>query len=146
MSHTINANLASMFSAHEPWDVSNSVANLGPRAGELTGGNALDIAAQHHQWLESDPADAAEAMRDWARWTGGWEREEIAAWTDIEALALFVQHVASELRDKLKADDQDLIACVELYAATDWESENEYVAGYYHIAGGVPKVEYYAGF
>ena len=41
---TIKVNLTKMFSYREPWDCSNSVANLGDRAGELTWACALEVA------------------------------------------------------------------------------------------------------
>jgi hypothetical protein len=127
-----------MFAHHEPWDCSNSVANLGPRAGELTWGNALAIAKSALEgdgsapewpymwdWLATPLADALNYIRGWARETGAWDRAEIEAWSDEECLALLVQNVADDLR-LMGADDQELAECVATYQDTDWEAESEY--------------------
>lgn len=40
-----------------------------------------------------------DAMRKWARSSGGWTKEEIATWDDCELNALFLQLVAAETRE-----------------------------------------------
>lgn len=144
MSATIKANVSVMFGHIEPWDVSNSEANLGPRAAALTWGNALEIAASHAEWLLSDLESACEGMRCWARETGAWERAEIEAWSTEECLALFAQNMASELR-MLGSDDRDLEECARVYAETDWDQECEYPIGSYELCDGAVHVDYYTG-
>jgi hypothetical protein len=84
-------------------------------------------------------------MQEWAREMGAWDREEIAAWSDEECLALFVQNVASELRTLLGADDNELETCVHTYETTNWEQESEYPTGRYSIEAEHVTVDYYTG-
>ena len=145
MNSNIKANVSVMFETIEPWDVSNSVANLGPRCAALTWSNAMQIAFRHEEWLTSDVDSAACAMCDWAVSTGAWEREETDDWNTYQCLALFVQNIASELR-MLGSDNNDLFECVALYQETDWDNASEYPVGYYS-AGDYDDVhvDYYAG-
>ena len=143
---TISANVSEMFSTIEPWDVSNSVANLGPNAARLTWENAVCVAKTHRTWLTTSLGDASDCMRDWAESTGAWSDDEIAAASDIECLALFVQNVASELRDYLGADDHEFAECARVYAETDWELEGSYPIGMYELNEfGHLTVDYYTG-
>ena len=78
----------------DPWDCSNSCANLGQNAGKLT-------------WQASQRAAAAltltegqkDAFRDWVRSSGGWDDEEVAVWTDAELTALCVQWISGDIRE-----------------------------------------------
>jgi hypothetical protein len=56
-----------------------------------------------------------QAMRDFARESGGWNQEEIAEWSDNEINALFLQWIAGDVRE-LGADSLDEI---------DWEEAEE---------------------
>lgn len=56
-----------------------------------------------------------QAMRDFARESGGWDREEIAAWSDNELNALFLQWISGDVRE-LGADSLDEI---------DWKEAEE---------------------
>lgn len=86
----------------DPWDCSNSVANLGQNAGVLT-------------WQASRRAASAltltegqkEAFRDWVRSSGGWDDEETAAWADAELTALCVQWIAGDIREGFGDDLRD---------------------------------------
>jgi len=144
MNNTIKANVTEMFGAVEPCYVSGSIAELGESAGRLTWANALIIAGQRSDWLKSDETEACEAMREWAHDTGAWEKEEIAAWSVDECLALFVQNVASEMR-MLGSDDNDFETCAAKYAATDWDNASEYPTGSYFAQDGAVWVDFYAG-
>jgi hypothetical protein len=142
---TIKANVSRMFSAIEPRYVSGSQAELGQAAGSITWRNALTIAAA---LIEREECGAVEAeyVRDWARETGAWDRNEIASWSDTEALGLFVQNVAGELRLLCADDVDDLSECAATYESTDWEQESEYPLGQYRVsADGSLVVEYYTG-
>jgi hypothetical protein len=146
----IVANVARMFESVEPWDCSNNAMNLGENVGQITWHNALSVAEAHARWLETPIADACEGMREWAGDTGAWDADEIAGWSAVECLALFVQNVASDLRDHLDADNQDFEACVETYDSTDWGTQSSYPTGSYYFdadSDGVRtvKVEYYTG-
>lgn len=147
---TIRANVSAMFSEIDPYDVSNSIANLGESAGQITWRNALKIAENHEKWLESPLPDACDGMQEWAGSCGAWEAEEIAGWSDEECLAMFVQNIASELRDNLDSDAQDLDACVATYDTTDWDKESCYPTGSYYFDADsegrrAVKVEFYTG-
>jgi hypothetical protein len=146
MSTTIEANVSKMFADFEPWDVSNSVANLGSRAGELTWANAMRIARDVTEWMAEPLIEgAAEAMREWAERTGAWDRDDVEGWTETEALALFVQNVASELRE-LGSDDHTLSECAERCAKACGDAEYGCVVGYYHYTDPTNVlVSYYTG-
>jgi hypothetical protein len=103
----VKFNASKMFGHREPWDCSNSQANLGSRAAELTWECAMEVASAHAEWLVTPLADAVDAIRDDAKGYGAWDENEIAAWSDGECLALFVQFVASDLRE-LGSDDDEL--------------------------------------
>lgn len=78
----------------DPWNCCNSVANLGQDARKLT-------------WQASQRAASAlvltegqkEAFRDWVRPSGGWDEEEIEAWSDADLTALCVQWIAGDIRE-----------------------------------------------
>lgn len=144
MSTNIVANVSEMFSSIAPCYVSGSQAELGKSAGRFTWCNALEIAKERETWLKSDETAACEGMRGWARETGAWEKEEIAAWSVDHCLALFVQNVASELR-MLGSDADDLEACATTYEQTDWDKESEYPIGAYFVENGAVLVEFYTG-
>lgn len=124
---TIKINVSAMFSHCEPWDCSNSVANMGPGAARLTWACSIGAAACHEDWLMSPLAEALEFARDWARETGAWDQDEIKAWSDLECLALLVQNVASDMRE-LGSDDRALIECT-----SDKDSQ---VQGHYWLENG----------
>jgi hypothetical protein len=129
----ITADVTLMFQGSEPWDCSNSVANLGDQAGRLTWESAKDVVgADVPAWLLCPHADACEEMRQWCKETGAWDREEIADMSDATLLGIFVQNVASELR-MLGSDDHELDECAHVYASTDWDSECEYPTGSYYF-------------
>ena len=44
---TLTVNITKLFRTWEPWDCSNSVANLGPRAAELTWNCAMELDREH---------------------------------------------------------------------------------------------------
>ena len=142
---TITADLGLMFETIEPFYCSNNAATLGESCGRLTWENALRIAEKGNAWCLTPVPDACEGMQEWARETGAWDAEEIAKWSDAECLALFVQNVASELRDHLDVDNSDLEECVAKYAATDWDKESFYPTGYYYVKDERVCVDYYTG-
>ena len=86
----------------DPWDCSNSIANLGQNAGALT-------------WQASRRAASAlvlsegqkDAFRDFVRSSGGWDDEEIASWADAELTALCVQWIAGDIREGFGDDLPD---------------------------------------
>ena len=85
-----------------PWSCFNSVANLGPNAGELTW-RASQRAASSLVLSEGQK----EAFRDFVRSSGGWDDEEIASWTEAELTALCVQWIAGDVREGFGDDLPD---------------------------------------
>ena len=123
-------NVSQMFAHHEPWDCSNSQANLGPQAAKLTWACAREVARDSGLETPITPA-VVDAMRDHFRAYGAWDSEDIDAWGAPEMLAMIVQEIASDLR-LLGSDDYDLDTCVERYESTNWDSEPEYPRGMYY--------------
>ena len=78
----------------DPWDCSNSVANLGQDAGKLT-----RRASQRHAPALVLTEGQKEALRDFVRSSGGWGDGEIASWPDAELTALCVQWVSGDVRE-----------------------------------------------
>lgn len=151
----ITINVSEMFSHREPWDCSNSVANLGDQAGRLTWQCSMEAAAPHATgshatqatpaWLVSPDLDTTVgAIRDHAAEYGAWERSEIDGWSEQECLAFLVQEIASDMR-LLGSDDHDLSDCVAKYNDTDWDSASEYPRGSYYLEGGHVMCQFYAG-
>lgn len=89
-------NITHFFSTAAPMDYSASVAEIGNDAGPATWGAAVEDAPDY---LMLDTEDKREAMRDWAQSSGGWNAEEIAAWSDVELNALFMQLISRDMRD-----------------------------------------------
>ena len=80
----------------EPYKYSASAAEMGSEAGRITWRNAKEEAERTP--LLTTP-EAIKALRGWARESGGWTREEIAAWSDTECNALFLQIISGDLRE-----------------------------------------------
>ena len=91
------------------FDYSRSIAEGGPNAARDT----WDAAQTAPRFLTS-PAEL-DAMRAWAQSTGAWENEEIAAWSDTELNALFVQLVSGDIRE----------AGADCLADIDWDQYAE---------------------
>lgn len=87
--------ITEFFTNEDAFEFSASIAERGLNAGPETWANALERAA-HDALLETKPQ--LDAMRRWAKDTGAWERAEIAAWSDQEVNALFIQLVAGDMR------------------------------------------------
>lgn len=85
-----------------PWSCFNSVANLGPNAGELTWQASQRFASS---LVLSE--GQKEAFRGFVRSSGGWDDEEIALWTDAELTALCVQWIAGDIREGFGDDLPD---------------------------------------
>jgi hypothetical protein len=92
--------------------LSHSAYEGGENAGQNTW-NASKKEAENTQLLNTP--EKLEAMRDFASESGGWNREEIAAWSDNELNALFLQWIAGDVRE-LGADSLDEI---------DWDEAEE---------------------
>lgn len=76
--------------------LSHSAAEGGDNAGRNTW-NASKAQADKTPLLDTE--EKLEAMRDFARSSGGWTREEITAWSADEVNALFLQWIAGDVRE-----------------------------------------------
>lgn len=105
---------------------SHSAHEGGWDAGKNTWNAAKEAAAR---MLLLVTGEELEAMRKWARSSGGWTREEIAAWDADELNALFLQLVSAETReagwDSLEdaqwTDDGELVARFHDVPEEEWE-------------------------
>lgn len=88
--------ITDFFNDCAPMDYSASCAEIGQDAGNITWRAALDDAPDH-RLLDTD--EKREAFRDHARGFGAWDDEEIAAWSDDELTALFIQLIAGDIRE-----------------------------------------------
>jgi hypothetical protein len=84
--------ITSFFATVTPRELSGSVAEMGAHAGALTW-TASCAASVHHPLLDSD--EKREAFREWVDGTGF---DDSHAMGDLELNALFLQWIASDLR------------------------------------------------
>lgn len=80
----------------DAFPLSHSQAEGGPTAGPDTW-NAAKRQANETALLDTE--EKLQAFRDWVKPSGGWEDEEIDAWTPQECNALFLQWVAGDIRE-----------------------------------------------
>jgi hypothetical protein len=117
---------------------SASAAEMGQDAGRITWRNALQRANDALLATEEE----LDALRDWARGSGGWTCDEIEAWSDAECNALFIQIVSGDWREleDLASDDNGEI---------DWEEverlANEGTIGGSLYRGDDGRIWYYLG-
>ena len=79
------------------FDLSHSAAEGGQDAGRDTWNASKAKAAELSPPL-LDTEEKLEAMRDFAKSSGGWTREEIGEWSADEINALFLQWIAGDAR------------------------------------------------
>lgn len=90
----MDIDITRFFETAETGAFSNSVANTGlTNIGRITWNNALRK-AQETPLLATE--DQIQAMRDFARSSGGWDDEEVAAWSADEVNALFIQWISGD--------------------------------------------------
>ena len=77
----------------ETWGFSGSIATHGANAAPNTWRAALN----GPRFLTTP--EHCDAMRAWARDTGAWNDEEVAAWSETECNALFLQLVTGDMRE-----------------------------------------------
>ena len=80
----------------DPFDYSHSIAEGGENAGADTWNAAMTEATSSP--LLTTP-DQLEALREYVKDFGAWSDEEIAAWSDAECNALFIQLISGDLRE-----------------------------------------------
>lgn len=87
-------NITQFYKEAAPMDYSASIAEIGNNAGADTWRAACEDAPEYKLL---DTPEKLEAMRKWARASGGWNAEEIA---EMNLEALFIQLVAGDMREK----------------------------------------------
>lgn len=102
----MDIDITDFFETARPLDYSASAAELGRDAGKITWGNAVRDSADY---MLLDTEEKREEWRDDVRGFGAWEEEEIAAWSDEELNALFIQFISGDIREMraLCADNWD---------------------------------------
>lgn len=88
-------NITKFFNESDAFDFASSQFERGENAGQETWNNAIAQASTSP--MLSTPEEL-EAMRDWVLSSGGWNQEEIAAWSDEELNALFIQLISGDMR------------------------------------------------
>jgi hypothetical protein len=96
----------------EPFEYSASVAERGQQAGPETWRNACVLGADKPLLTTPEHFDA---LRQWARDSGGWNATKRAAWSNAECNALFIQIISGDLRE-LKS------LCSNDDGTIDWDS------------------------
>lgn len=100
-------NITKFYNEACPKDYSASVAEIGQNAGASTWNAAKEDAPDYNML---DTPEKLEAMRQFALSSGGWDAEEVAAWSDLELNALFIQWVSGDIRECLEWDCEDIWA------------------------------------
>lgn len=80
----------------DPFDFSRSAAEAGQNAGPDSWRDALAEASAHPML---DTPEKLDAMRDFIRGFGAWNREEIAAMSDDKLNALLIQFISGDMRE-----------------------------------------------
>jgi len=89
-----------------PRDYSASIAEIGQDAAKSTWQAACDDAEDYAAFLDTE--EKRDAFRDHLRGFGAWDDDEIAAYSQTELTALFMQMVSGDMRDaSLDAIDPD---------------------------------------
>lgn len=132
-------NITRFFNEADAYEYSASQFERGENAARETWSNALSTASDSP--LLTTP-EQLQAMRDYARETGGWTREEISEWSDEEINALFIQFVSGDMREIESL-------CTTEDGETNW-TEYERLANKGTISGSISRsdkgdIYYYLG-
>jgi len=103
--------------------LSHSRAEGGETAGQDTW-NASKEQAEETPLL--DTPEKLDAMRDFARSSGGWNDEEVAAWNDQEVNALFLQWIAGDVRQLPAKLNVEILERNGEWFRDDEDGEHEY--------------------
>jgi len=94
-------NITRFFNECAPMDYSASIAELGQSAGADTWRAANDDSAEY---MLLDNEAKRDAFRSFVKSSGGWNADEISAWSDIELNALCIQWIAGDIRESFYLD------------------------------------------
>jgi hypothetical protein len=84
------------FEFADAFDYSASAAELGQNAGKITWSAAVRDSSEY---LLLDTPEKVEEWKDDVRGMGGWEDEEIDAWSVEECNALLIQYISGDIRE-----------------------------------------------
>lgn len=84
------------FNDADPYDFSASMAERGNNAGPETWANAVREGTDAPLLTTEDELAA---LRDYAKRFGAWSEDEVAAWSDAECNALFIQFISGDMRE-----------------------------------------------
>jgi len=90
----VEINITEFYNNENPHNFSGSVSTHGENVALDTWNAAKDGP------LLLDTMEKLQAMRDWAKSSGGWDSDEIAAWNNLELNALFIQLVSAEMEEE----------------------------------------------
>jgi hypothetical protein len=92
----MDINITKLFYSIAPMDYSASCAEIGQSAGADTWRAACNDANDN---IVLDNDEKRDAFREFVQSAGAWSESEIAAWSDNELSALFLQWVAGNMRE-----------------------------------------------
>lgn len=88
--------ITKFFHESDAFEFSASVAERGTNADRDTWRNAVTEGTNAPLLTTEEQLDA---LRQWAKESGGWDAEERAAWSDAECNALFIQIISGDMRE-----------------------------------------------
>lgn len=91
-------NITEFFRSVSPCELSGSRAELGDNAGSITWNASIESASTEPPAI-LDTEEKRQAFREFVGDSGGWNDEEIAAWSDTELEALCRQWIAGDMRE-----------------------------------------------
>lgn len=95
--------------------LSNSVANLGDNAGQITWDNALEAATEYPLVTDENREEVIYWIKQWGAWSEG----DLIQWTNQSLSAMVWQFAASDFREHWEDHVSD-------YQETDFETLEEY--------------------
>jgi hypothetical protein len=127
--------ITSLLEMHAP-DLSASRMELGDDAGRITWQAAKE---QAEETPILNTPEKLDAMRDFARASGGWDAEEVAAWDAEEVNALFLQWIAGDVREL----GADTLAGIDWTEAEEMQREGQASGNLFRAEDG--RVFFYLG-
>jgi len=101
-------NITRFYNEAAPMDYSASVMEIGANAGRDTWQAAVEDAPDYNLLNNDDDRDE---FRAHVKGFGAWSDEEIAAWSDTELNALFIQLISGDIRsgetDRIWTDEAE---------------------------------------
>ncbi len=119
----------------DAYDFSGSVAERGEHADRDTWNNAKRESVDSP--LLTTP-EQLNALREYVKGFGAWDRDEIASWNDVECNALFIQLISGDIREMGLND-----TFLDEFDWNEYESNDQLQHNIYHCDDG--QIYYYLG-